>query len=42
MALGSKMDDAVDMLVLHQLVDCVEVADVHLYELVVGLVLNVL
>ncbi len=42
MALGGKVDDAVDVLVLHQLVDTVEVADVHTDELIVGLVLDVL
>ena len=36
------MDDAVHLLVLHQLVEGVEVADVHLDELVVRLILNVL
>ena len=42
MALGGEMDDAVDMLVLHQLVNALEVADVHLDELVVGLALDIL
>ncbi len=42
MALGSKVDDAVYMLVLHQLVESLEVADVHLHELVVRTVLNIL
>ena len=41
MALGSKVYDAVHLLVLHELVEGVEVADVHLYKLVIGLVLNV-
>ena len=41
-ALGSQMDDAVYLLVLHQLQEGVEVADVHLHKLVVGLLLNVL
>ena len=36
------MDDAVHLLVLHQLIKSVEVADVHLYKLVVGFVLDVL
>ena len=40
--LSSQVDDAVDLLVLHQLQEGVEVADVHLYKLVVGLVLDVL
>ena len=42
MALGCKMYDTIDMLVLHQLVEGIEVADVHLHELVVWLILNVL
>ena len=42
MALGSQVDDAVHLLVLHQLIEGIEVADVHLYKLVVGLVLDVL
>ena len=42
MALGCKMYDTVDMLVLHQLVEGIEVADVHLHELIVGTVLDVL
>ena len=36
------MDDAIDPLVLHEPVESVEVADVHLDKLVVGLVLDVL
>ena len=36
------MDDAINVLVLHQLVERIEVADVHLHELVVGLVLHIL
>ena len=40
--LGGQMDDAVDLLVLHQLVEGVEVADVHPHELVIRLVLDVL
>ena len=42
MALCCKVDDAVDVLVLHQLVEGIEVADVHPDELVVRLVLDVL
>jgi len=42
MALGSEMDDTVYLLLLHQLVESIEVADVHLHELVVGLLLDVL
>ena len=41
MTLGGKVDDAVDLLVLHQLIDTVEVAYVHLDELVVGFVFDV-
>lgn len=40
--LGRKVDDAINLLVLHQLVEGIEVADVHLDELVVRLVLDVL
>ncbi len=42
MALGGEVDDAVDVLFLHQLVDAIEITDVHLDELIVGLVLDVL
>ena len=42
MALGSEMDDTVNLLVLHQLIESVEVADVHLDKLIIGLVLDVL
>ena len=42
MALGSEMDDTVNLLVLHQLIERVEVADVHLDKLIVWLVLDVL
>ena len=42
MRLGCKVDDAVDLLVLHQLIEGIEVADVHLDELVVRLVLHIL
>lgn len=35
------MDDAVHLFLLHQLVEGVEVADVHLYKLVVGLILDI-
>ena len=37
-----KVDDAVNLLLLHQLVESVEVADVHLHELIVRLVFNIL
>ena len=42
MALSSKMDDAVHMLVLHQLQHTLKVANVHADKLVVGLVLDIL
>ena len=35
------MDNTINLLILHQLVECIEVADVHLHELVVGVILNV-
>ena len=41
MALGSKMDDAVNLFVLNELAEVGEVADIHLHELIVGLVLYV-
>ena len=42
MALCSEMDDTVNLLVLHQLIESVEVTDVHLYKLIIGFVLDVL
>ena len=42
MTLGGQMDDAVDVVLFHQLPDRVEVADVGLHEGIVGLVLDVL
>ena len=41
MALGGEVDDAVDVFVLHQLVDTLEVAYVHLDEAIIRLVLDV-
>ena len=41
-AFCSQMNDAVNMLVLHKLVESVKVANVHLHELVVRLVFDVL
>jgi len=41
-AFCGQVDDAVNLLVLHELVERVEVADVHLHELVVRLVLDIL
>ena len=42
MAFCREVDDTVDMLILHELVESVEVADVHLHELVVRLPFDVL
>ena len=42
MALDSKMYDAVNLLVLHKLVERIEITDIHLHELLVGHVLDVL
>ena len=42
MALSSQMDDTIHLLVLHQLVEGIEVADVHLHKLVVWFILDVL
>ena len=41
MALGSEMDDAIHLVVLHQLQHLVEIADIALNESIVRLVLNV-
>lgn len=41
MTFGGQVDDSVDLLVPHQLEHALEVADVHLHELVVGLRLDV-
>ena len=40
-ALGSKMNNAIHLLLLHQTVESVEVADVHLHKLIVGPALKV-
>ena len=42
MTLCCQMNYAIDMLLLHQFVERLEVADVHLHEFVVRLVLDVL
>ncbi len=42
MGLRRKVDDAVDLLFLHEFEDALKVADVHLHKPVVGLVLDVL
>ena len=39
---SSEMDDAIHLLVLHQFVEGIEVADIHLHKLIVGLVLDIL
>ena len=41
-AFGGQVNDAVDLFILHELVERVEVADVHLHELVVRLALDIL
>ena len=41
MTLCCQVDDAINLFLLHQLVECIEVADVHLHELLVGLILNI-
>ena len=41
-AFCSQVNDAVDLFILHELVESVEVADVHLHELVVRLALDIL
>ena len=41
-ALGSEMDDAIHLVVLHQLQHQVEITDITLYESIVRLVLDVL
>ena len=42
MAFCCKVDDSIDLLILHKLIECLEVADIHLHELIVRLVLDVL
>ena len=42
MALGCKMYYAIDMLILHELIESIEVADIHLHKLVIRLILNIL
>ena len=42
MLFSCQVDDAIDMLIMHQLVERIEVANIHLHELVVGLILDVL
>ena len=42
MAFGSEVDDAIDLFVLHELVERVKVADVHFHELIVRLAFDIL
>ena len=42
MALGSKVNNAVNLLALHQIVEGLEVADIHLHKLIVWLRLYIL
>ena len=42
MTLSGEMDNAIHLLVLHQLVESIEITDIHLHKLIVGLVLDVL
>ena len=41
MRLRSKMDDAINLLILHQLIERLEITDIHLHEPVVRLVLDI-
>ena len=42
MALCSQVDDTIDLLLLHEFIKSLEVADIHLDKLIVGLVLDIL
>ena len=42
MRFSCKVDDTIDVFVLHQLIERIEVADIHLHELVIWLILDVL
>ena len=42
MAFSGQVDDAIHVFALHQLVDALKIADVHLDKLVIRLVLNIL
>ena len=42
MAFSSEMDDAINFFILHELVESVKVANVHLHELVVRLAFDIL
>ena len=41
MAFSSQMDDTIYLLILHQLIESVKIADIHLHKPVVGLVLYI-
>ena len=41
MTFCGQVDDAVNFLILHQLIESLKVTDVHLDELVVGLIFNI-
>ena len=41
MALSSQVDDTINLLILHQLVESIKIADIHLHKLVVGFVLDI-
>ena len=42
MAFSSQVNDAIHLFILHQLVECFEITNIHLHELIVRLVLNIL
>ena len=42
MAFGSQMDDSVNLFILHELVERLEVADIHANELIIWFVLHIL
>ena len=41
MRLCGKMDDSIDLFILHQLIESLKITDIHLYKLVVRLILNI-
>ena len=41
MALSGQMDDTVHMLILHQFIDCIKIANIHFDELIVRLIFNI-
>ena len=42
MALGSEVDDTINLFVLHKFVEGIEVADIHLHKFIIWLILNIL